>query len=163
MTSRIFYGKLEMTIIMNATLAGGVAIGTCSDIITSPGGTMWLGLVAGILSAVGFEKIGPFMQRKVNLQDTCGVFYLHGLPGVLGGVASLVAIGQLGGSFPKDYFTAIKNGGTVDTQVMAQLWMILVTLGASIFTGYFGGLIARSQFMGPPDILFRDCDHIHDV
>jgi ammonium transporter Rh len=50
-----------MTIIMNATLAGGVAIGTCSDIITSPAGSMWLGFIAGVLSAVGFEKIGPFL------------------------------------------------------------------------------------------------------
>lgn len=66
-TARLFYGKLEMTIIMNATLAGGVAIGTCSDIITSPAGTMWLGFVAGIMSAVGFEKVGPFLADKINL------------------------------------------------------------------------------------------------
>jgi ammonium transporter Rh len=56
-----------MTIIMNATLAGGVAIGTCSDIITSPAGAMWVGFVAGILSAIGFEKIGPFLGNKINL------------------------------------------------------------------------------------------------
>jgi len=66
-TARLFYGKLEMTIIMNATLAGGVAIGTCSDIITSPAGSMWLGFAAGIISAVGFEKIGPFLEKKINL------------------------------------------------------------------------------------------------
>jgi ammonium transporter Rh len=52
---------------MNATLAGGVAIGTCSDIITSPAGSMWVGFVAGILSAIGFEKIGPFLGNKINL------------------------------------------------------------------------------------------------
>ena len=66
-TARLFYGKLEMTIIMNATLAGGVAIGTCSDIITSPAGAMWVGFLAGIISAVGFEKIEPFLARKINL------------------------------------------------------------------------------------------------
>jgi len=41
--------------------------------------------------------------------------------------------------------------------------MILVTLGASLFTGYFGGLIARANFMGPPEVLFKDDDHVHDV
>ena len=67
LTARMFYNKLEMTIIMNATLAGGVAIGTCSDIITSPAGAMWVGFLAGIISAVGFEKIEPFLARKINL------------------------------------------------------------------------------------------------
>jgi len=97
---------------MNATLAGGVAIGTCSDIITSPAGSMWLGFIAGIFSAVGFEKITPFLADKVNLQDTCGVLSLHGMPGLLGGVASIFAISALAGEFDSNYFTAIANGGT---------------------------------------------------
>lgn len=107
--SRIFYGKLEMTIIMNATLAGGVAIGTCSDIITCPAGAMWLGFVAGVMSAYGFDKMGPFFSSKFNLQDTCGVFYLHGQPGLLGGIASMVAIGVLFDQFPAGYFN-FKSG-----------------------------------------------------
>ena len=82
---------------MNATLAGGVAIGTCSDIITSPAGAMWVGFVAGIISAIGFEKMGPYLAEKINLQDTCGVFYLHGQPGLLGGIASIVAVATLAG------------------------------------------------------------------
>lgn len=162
-TARLFYGKLEMTIIMNATLAGGVAIGTCSDIITSPAGSMWVGFLAGILSAIGYEKVGPFLERKINLQDTCGVFFLHGMPGLLGGVASIFAVGALAGEFDKDYFTAIKNGGTKSDQVMAQLWMILVTLGASLLTGYFGGLICKQRIFQQPDVLFKDDDHFHDV
>lgn len=56
-----------MTIIMNATLAGGVSIGTCSDLITHPAGAMWVGFAAGILSAVGFEKISPWLGEKINL------------------------------------------------------------------------------------------------
>lgn len=91
-TARLFYGKLEMTIIMNATLAGGVAIGTCSDIITSPGGSLWVGFIAGVYSAVSFNNIGPWLADKINLQDTCGVFSLHGMPGLIGGVASMFAI-----------------------------------------------------------------------
>jgi len=118
-TSRLFYGKLEMTIIMNATLAGGVAIGTCSDIITSPAGSMWLGFISGIFSAIGFEKIGPFLQEKINLQDTCGVLSLHGMPGLIGGIASIFAVGALAGEFDKDYFTAMANGGTKSDQVIA--------------------------------------------
>ena len=87
---------------MNATLAGGVAVGTCSDIIISPGGAMWLGFVAGILSAIGFEKIGPYLEGKINLQDTCGVGSLHGMPGLLGGIASIIAVAIVADEFPKD-------------------------------------------------------------
>jgi len=65
--SRIYHGKLEMTIVMNATLAGGVAIGTASNIITSPAAAMWVGLFAGTWSAFGFEKLGPYLADKINL------------------------------------------------------------------------------------------------
>lgn len=52
--SRIFFGKLEMEIILNATLAGGVAIGSASDIITSPWASIFIGYWGGVLSALGF-------------------------------------------------------------------------------------------------------------
>lgn len=66
-TARLFYGKLEMTIIMNATLAGGVAIGTSSDIITFPGASLVVGFIAGVFSAFGFVIISPFLSEKINL------------------------------------------------------------------------------------------------
>ena len=43
-----------MEILLNATLAGGVAIGSASDIIVTPWGTMLIGWAGGVLSALGF-------------------------------------------------------------------------------------------------------------
>jgi hypothetical protein len=85
------------------------------------------------------------------------------MPGILGGIASIFAVGALAGEFDKDYFTAIAAGGTKSDQVMAQVWMILVTLGASLFTGYTGGLIVKQGIFAQPDVLFKDDDHFHDV
>jgi len=144
-TSRLFYNKLEMTIIMNATLAGGVAIGTCCDIITTPAGAMWVGFIAGILSAVGFEKIGPFLERKINLQDTCGVGSLHGMPGLMGGIASIFAVACLSGEFNDDYFKVMRNGGTKTGQVMAQVYMILVTFFFAGLAGYATGFACKTR------------------
>lgn len=147
---------------MNATLAGGVAIGTCSDIITSPAGAMWVGFIAGILSAVGFEKIGPYLERKINLHDTCGVGSLHGMPGLLGGVASIFAVAFLADEFNADYFPCMIKGTKTD-QVMAQVYMILCTFFFAGISGYFVGFFCHTGMFAQPDVLFKDDDHFHDV
>jgi len=85
------------------------------------------------------------------------------MPGLLGGIASIFAVAALAGNFDKDYFTAIANGGTKSDQVMAQVWMILVTFATAIFTGYLGGFIAARSMFHAPEILFKDDDHLHDV
>ena len=154
--SRIFYNKLEMVIIMNATLAGGVAIGTCCDIITLPAVAMWVGLTAGILSAVGFEKISPYLASKINLQDTCGVGSLHGMPGLLGGITSIFAIPYFVEDFDtskepwpynkeKAYFPAMKDSGSVSDQVRAQIFMVLFTFFFAIATGYFSAYLCKTS------------------
>ena len=33
------------------------------------------------------------MEKKLRMQDTCGVHNLHGLPGLFSGVASVIAAG----------------------------------------------------------------------
>ena len=35
----------------------------------------------------------PLLVRKMKIHDTCGVHNLHGLPGVLGAIASAIVIG----------------------------------------------------------------------
>jgi len=43
-----------MELMLNATLAGGVAIGSASDVIVAPWAAMLIGFVGGVLSALGF-------------------------------------------------------------------------------------------------------------
>uniref|UniRef100_A0A8C8JHZ0 Ammonium transporter Rh type A n=1 Tax=Oncorhynchus tshawytscha TaxID=74940 RepID=A0A8C8JHZ0_ONCTS len=86
-------GKLDMVHIQNATLAGGVAVGTCADMDIGPFGAMIIGFVAGIVSTLGFKFLTPILASNLGIQDTCGVHNLHGMPGILGGIAGIVAVG----------------------------------------------------------------------
>lgn len=51
-----------------------------------------IGLLAGTVSTMGYAVIQPRFQDRLKKTDTCGVLYLHGLPGLLGGVAALFAV-----------------------------------------------------------------------
>ncbi|POI25328.1 hypothetical protein CIB84_010923, partial [Bambusicola thoracicus] len=83
-------GKFSMVLIQNATLAGGVAVGTCADLTIGPFVAMCIGSIAGIVSVLGFRFLTPVLASKLKIQDTCGVHNLHGLPGILGGIAGIV-------------------------------------------------------------------------
>lgn len=48
-------------------------------------------LLRSILSSAGFAFIGPLLQRKLRVFDTCGVHNLHGMPALLGSIASCIA------------------------------------------------------------------------
>jgi len=52
---------LEMEVILNATLAGGVAVGSASDLVVTGGIAMAIGALAGIISALGFVYLGPWL------------------------------------------------------------------------------------------------------
>jgi ammonium transporter Rh len=86
--SILIRGKIEIADIANASLAGGVAIGATVANIT-PGWSMLIGLLAGAISVVGYTLIQPRLQKFTGGIDTCGVHNLHGMPGVLGGIAAL--------------------------------------------------------------------------
>ena len=81
-------GKISAADIANATLAGGVAIGSTCD-LAAPATAFAIGLLAGIVSTFGFAVIQGRLTDITRKVDTCGVLYLHGLPGLLGGIAAL--------------------------------------------------------------------------
>ncbi len=89
--SMAFRKKVSVTDIANATLAGGVAIGSASA-FASPLSSFIIGVLAGILSTYGFAVLQEKVQSKINKTDSCGVMYLHGLPGLLGGFSVFFAI-----------------------------------------------------------------------
>ena len=108
-------------VVMNATLAGGVAIGSASSLVVSPSSAMIVGAFAGILSAIGFLKLSRFLEKRVGLHDTCGVNNLHGLPGILGGVIGAASTSVAEYSFSTDEELA-------ETNLPCQLAVILVSL-----------------------------------
>ncbi|KAK1889361.1 Ammonium transporter Rh type A [Dissostichus eleginoides] len=130
-------GKLDMVHIQNATLAGGVAVGTCADMNIGPFGAMLIGFVAGIVSTLGFKYLTPILSSHLGIQDTCGVHNLHGMPGILGGLAGIVAV-ALGK----------KEGGNAAMQAAA----LASSLGFALVGGAITGLIIKLPFWGqPPD------------
>lgn len=130
-------GKLDMVHIQNATLAGGVAVGTCADMNIQPFGAMLIGVVAGIISTLGFKFLTPILASNLGIQDTCGVHNLHGMPGILGGLAGIVATAL----HRKDGFSAAHQAGALAS-----------SLGFALVGGLITGLIMKIPFWGqPPD------------
>ncbi|KAL9864300.1 ammonium transporter Rh type A [Geothlypis trichas] len=130
-------GKFSMVLIQNATLAGGVAVGTCADLEIHPFSAMVIGVIAGIVSVLGFQFLTPVMASKLRIQDTCGVHNLHGLPGILGGIAGIVV-------------TAIKTetrNGHLLTPAM-QAAALGSTLAIAIVGGALTGAILKIPFLG---------------
>ena len=49
--------------VQNATLAGGVAVGTSADMMIHPYGALFIGTLAGTLSVVGYRFITVSKKR----------------------------------------------------------------------------------------------------
>ncbi|MEI7750586.1 MAG: ammonium transporter [Candidatus Omnitrophota bacterium] len=86
--------KISIADIANASLAGGVAIGSTCD-HANPVSAITIGLCAGALSVFGFAVVQSWLQKKIAKVDTCGVLYLHGLPGLMGGLAAVFVVSGL--------------------------------------------------------------------
>lgn len=92
----VYKGKLRMVEVQNSTIAGGVAIGTCADMMVEPFGAMLIGTIAGIVSVLGYRYLSPFLKARIGLKDTCGIHNLHGMPGLIGGIAGIIASAAAG-------------------------------------------------------------------
>ena len=79
-----------MEIVLNASLAGGVMIGSSADLVRNPAISILIGFAAGIISSYGFARLSGFLGEKISLHDTCGVHNLHGIPGALGGLIGAI-------------------------------------------------------------------------
>jgi ammonium transporter Rh len=150
------HGKLDMVHIQNATLAGGVAVGTTSDLVINPFGAVIIGCIAGLLSTAGYVFLTPKMN-SIGIYDVCGVHNLHGMPGVFAGLVGSIAIGATDKS---DY------GGNYDeifadepsAQAGAQFGALMITIVMSITGGLITGFLVDKIAPRRKDSLFNDQD-----
>ncbi|KAF8792591.1 Ammonium transporter Rh type B like protein [Argiope bruennichi] len=179
-------GRLNMVHIQNATLAGGVAIGSTSNMIVHPFGAMIIGALAAIISTIGYRVATPYLAKHMKIHDTCGVNNLHGMPGILAGLVSAVVAAaanekNYGYSLYQLYparsplvntteFQRIRsvlkdiNSGedwSEASQAYAQLEALFTTLAVAIAGGIVTGYVIRSPIFDPPKKhqIFDDTDY----
>lgn len=57
-----------------------------------------IGVLAGTISTICYNKLSPKLEEYFDIYDTCGVHNLHGIPGLLGGISSAIIIAGYGGN-----------------------------------------------------------------
>ena len=127
-------GRPSFADMANAALAGGVAVGATCNVI-SPGAAFVVGLLAGTLCTVGYVVIQPRVDAALKIVDTCGVHNLHGMPGLLGGLAAIVVVPGI---------------------AVAQLVGIGVTVGLALAGGTVSGFVIRAT--GAKRLAYEDAD-----
>lgn len=119
-------GKISAADIANATLAGGVAIGSTCD-MAIPGAAFGIGILAGIVSTFGFAVIQGKLTDMTKNVDTCGVLYLHGLPGLVGGIVALFVV----------------TGTSLGTQIAGILITVVMAAGTGLISGKVIAVMGR--------------------
>jgi ammonium transporter Rh len=84
-------GKISIGDMANAALAGGVAIGATCNLVSAPAALL-IGAVAGAICTIGFFAVQPWLLRRFKILDSAGVHNLHGMCGLFGGIAVIVAV-----------------------------------------------------------------------
>ena len=109
-------GKASMLGAASGAVAGLVTITPAAGFV-GPMGSIVMGIIAGPLCLWGVSGL----KRILKADDTCDVFGVHGVGGILGAILTGVfCAGSLGGVEPADYNMA--------HQVWVQIKSVLVTL-----------------------------------
>ncbi|PIO62651.1 ammonium transporter, partial [Teladorsagia circumcincta] len=123
-------GRFNMIHIQSSTLSGGVAIGR------------------------------PKLEKRFKLFDTCGVHNLHGIPGILAGIFSIIfALGYEPESYGKTlyhiypYFEGGPMNGDRNREIQAlyQLAGMGTALASAIVGGLITGLILQIRILNQVD------------
>ena len=125
--------KVNPLVYTYALLAGPVAIGS-PLLSVNPWGALLVGLVAGIVSALCFIYLQPWLTSKLGVLDVMGVHNLHGMAGWVGALSIVVITGTL-------------------TNAVAAVVAVIICL----VTGFAGGLLIRvTRGKIADDMLFTD-------
>ncbi|NLI74175.1 MAG: ammonium transporter [Euryarchaeota archaeon] len=116
---QIVQKKVNPLIYTYALLAGPVAIGS-PLISVSQWGALIIGLVAGVVSALCFIYMQPWLTSKLGVLDAMGVHNLHGMAGWVGALSIVLITGAI-------------------TNAVAAVIAVIICL----ITGFIGGLLVR--------------------
>jgi len=142
--------------IQNATLAGGVAIGCTANLTMSGFGAIMIGCAAGLVSTFGFNKIMPWLEG-MGVHDSCGVHNLHGMPSLIGALASVILAGFKGTGLHHD--SAIYGIHRVNSMWWRQWIGAMLCVAFAITSGLITGAILNCLYPKEP----RESRPFHDM
>jgi ammonium transporter Rh len=134
MSSLLRKGQPSIADMANAALAGGVSIGATCDLV-SPGGAFGIGLIAGAVCVLGYFAVQTKLRTLLKGVDTCGVHNLHGMPGLVGGIAAIIVVPSI---------------------AKAQVAGIAFTVVLAFVSGLIGGYIIKAT--GTKKMAYEDED-----
>ncbi|CAF3618855.1 unnamed protein product [Rotaria sp. Silwood1] len=158
-SSLIRHGKLDMVHVQRSTLAGGVAVGTVASSNIGLHGAMIIGTLAGFISTLGFFAVLPKLEL-IRIHDTCGVHYLHGIPGIMAGITGIIVASIPERSGFQDHLTNLcLTGGlqrSSNIQAAYQTAALTLTLAMAIISGLFTGALLRLPIFAQMSQYFDD-------
>lgn len=157
-------GRLRPGHLQNGSLAGGVAIGAVADMDMPPVAALALGSLSAVVCVLGFRFLTPLLARKLMLQDHCGIHNLHGLPGILGAMASAIVILVAPKDTSRSLFSQVSPDGVnaseaavgqwgehgAGVQALCQAAGLAVAIGGSLLAGLLTGAMLRLPCLAQP-------------
>jgi Amt family ammonium transporter len=126
-------GKVDTLYVANGLLAGLVGITAIPHVTT-----WWGALLVGIVSGAQLPIVFKFVESKLNIDDVCAVFPVHGSAGIIGTlmfpfVAIPSAVDSIASAFIAQAVGVFFIGGWTITATLV-VWFALKTLGESRVT-----------------------------
>ncbi|XP_040835525.1 blood group Rh(CE) polypeptide [Ochotona curzoniae] len=137
------HGKISMTRIHNAVLAGGVAVGPSCHLIPYPSLAMVLGLVAGLVSISGAKCLPVCLHSVLRIHDTSGIHYTFGLPGLLGGITYVVLM-----AFEMSW----ASSAGVGYQVLIDTGALSLAMAVGLVSGLLTGFVLNLKIWRGPHV-----------
>ena len=159
----IYKGKIKIEHLLNASYVGGIIIGGCCTICSSAWGALLIGFIGGCLSVLGLWFLKKYFKEK-KLDDTFGILYTFGIPGLLGGILNSIFMGNFTNNswWPNNdikYFFFENNiDKTPSKQGGIQIAAIFITLGFSLISGITLGFIVKLMKCDRNTLYFVDSE-----
>ncbi len=134
-TAYFYCKKWDVSFTVNGFLAGLVAI-TCPCYWVSPGGSILIGAIAGVIVVLGVELL-----EYLRIDDPIGAVPVHGICGIWGTLSlGLFACGKYGstGQFAPDHSAPLKGlfyGGGTQVLIAQLIGSVIVTF-STFFVAY---------------------------
>ena len=152
-------GFFKIEHLLNASFVGGIIIGGCCTICSQGWGAVLIGFIGGCVSALGLAIFKKLLKER-KFDDTFGIAWTFGVPGILGGFLNSIFMGNFAhknwGDGKIEHFFGLHRN--TSRQGGLQILVILITIILAAIGGMVVGAIIRFVSCDRNEIYFVDSE-----